>query len=199
MITFFVACVALLEAWRKRKENDDLRTIVTESLSTNEEIRKTLAMGLFYRFKKEDDIKEKQKIISEIFLKQDPYEFETFVATVMKNYYGGSTYVTPSSGDCGIDIEHTRKEGLFLGQVKCYEKDLDFVPIAIIHSQIMKENAQGGFVVTTGSFSTKAKEYAKNLNIELIDGLKLVEFWEKGMDKQNHLIERQPDPKAVTS
>lgn len=199
MITFFVACVALFEAWRKREENDDLRTIVTESLSTNEEIRKTLAMGLFYRFKKEDDVKEKQKIISEIFLKQDPYEFETFVATVMKNYYGGSTYVTPSSGDCGIDIEHTRKEGLFLGQVKCYEKDLDFVPIAIIHSQIMKENAQGGFVVTTGSFSTKAKEYAKNLNIELIDGLKLVEFWEKGMDKQNHLIERQPDPKAVTS
>jgi restriction system protein len=106
--------------------------------------------------------------------------FESFVADVIQRSKGGSTWVSPSTGDFGVDFEYTTQEGLFLGQVKCYQGDLPFDPIALIHSNMVKKGAVGGYVITTGAFTSSARRYAEGLDIELIDGVKLVELWLAG-------------------
>ncbi|CAN7413242.1 restriction endonuclease [Paenibacillus sp. LjRoot56] len=174
----------------KEKELVSLRSLSTKLLNTNHQMYKTIAMGLYYRFKKEDkkeDELNKQAITSN-FIKNNPYEFEYFVADILEGIYGGTTYVTQSSGDFGVDIEHQRSNGLFLVQVKCYKDDVPFDPIAIIHSQIVKQNAKGGIVVTTSGFTANAQTYANEVDVELIDGLQLVHFWSLYLQKQAHEI-----------
>jgi restriction system protein len=45
------------------------------------------------------------------------------------------------------------------------------VAIAILHSNIIKQGLQGGYVITTGDFTKNALRYAEELNIELINGV----------------------------
>ncbi|MGP7819775.1 restriction endonuclease [Niallia sp. 01092] len=157
----------------KRHDNYKL-SLITSQIDASEEIKKTLAMGVYLRFKKEE---EQAKKFSINYIKESPIEFELFAASILEKTKGGSTWVSPASGDFGVDFEHTVNGELFLGQVKCCQGDLSFEPIALIHSNIIKRNAKGGYVITTGSFTSSAKEYAKELNIELIDGVRLVELW----------------------
>ncbi|WDH83450.1 restriction endonuclease [Paenibacillus urinalis] len=118
--------------------------------------------------------------------------FEQFAAEIMASVRGGSTYVTKGSGDYGVDIEEETDEGLYLGQVKCYndQNPVSFDPIAIIHSQMVKQGAIGGYVVTTGKFTSNAYNYASGLNIELIDGNQLVELWLQHLDSKRERISR---------
>jgi restriction system protein len=71
-----------------------------------------------------------------------------------------------------------------LGQVKCYkpENPVGFEPIAIIHSQMIKQKALGGFVVTTSYFTPNAIKYSEELNINLIDGQRLIDMWTQGVE-----------------
>jgi restriction system protein len=100
-------------------------------------------------------------------------------------YYGGQAFVTGGSGDYGVDIEHNQQNGKYLGQVKCYAPDhlVPYEPIAIIHSQMNRQQAKGGYVVTTSDFTVHARKYAEGLNIMLINGPQLVALWLKGLEK----------------
>lgn len=132
------------------------------------EIAKTLEIGLYHRFKK--DLADTQK--------ENPYDFEHFIAEVFKRYYGGHIKVTKASGDMGVDIIHYRPKGLILGQVKCYapQNNVGYETIAILHSQIIQGNAHGGFVATTSNFTSSAINYARKLSIDLYDGSMLVDM-----------------------
>lgn len=157
------------------KKRDLLEFEQLEGLRHNRHsIKNTLAMGLYARFCSNEELKSDGW--SSIFIDNNPLEFEHFVASIIETVRGGSTYVTPSSGDFGVDFEHSTND-VYLGQVKCYKSDLSYEPIALVHSNMVKRNAIGGYVITTGSFSDNAYHYARNLNIELIDGVKLVELW----------------------
>ncbi|KQL54492.1 restriction endonuclease [Heyndrickxia shackletonii] len=170
----------------KRKVNYQ-NTLINNQLDHSTEMKKTLAMGLYLCFKKEED----EKInYSSLFIKQDPLSFEYFVAEIFERARGGKTWVSPPSGDFGVDFEHDREIGKYYGQVKCYKEDLDYKPIALVHSRIVKDNADGGYVITTGSFTRAAKEYAQELNIELIDGVKLVELWLEALENAEEEIEK---------
>ncbi|RDY72586.1 restriction endonuclease [Halobacillus trueperi] len=180
IIVGLLLLVAFVHFQITKRKNDYQSTLLSRHLNSNEELKKTLAMGLYLRFRK---LQPEDQKLSTSFIKQDPLSFEHFVADLLQKSKGGSTWVSPASGDFGVDIEHTTDEGLFLGQVKCYQEDLAFDPIALVHSNMIKRNAKGGYVITTGSFTSSAKTYAKNLNIELIDGVKLVELWIDGLDQ----------------
>lgn len=172
--------------YKRHKELTNLKEINFELLKNNEEIKRTLAYGLYFRF---NSSKTKEEYLSET--SKTPSDFEDFVAKVLENYYGGTTYNRGGSGDFGVDIEHEREnDEIYLGQVKCYNPDnyLPFETIALIHSNMVKENAKGGFVVTTSGFTEDAKKYNFSLNIELIDGTKLVEYWISGLEKQMEQI-----------
>lgn len=87
--------------------------------------------------------------------------------------------VTPPTGDGGVDIIHDRAQGRFLGQVKCYDfkKLIGTDVIQRVHSQMQRQGVEGGFVITTSGFQQSAIEYAREVNIDLYDGEKLVEMW----------------------
>ncbi|QJX63978.1 restriction endonuclease [Niallia circulans] len=178
-----IVAILLILAFMKylwtKKENEYQTALLANHIESSDELKKTLAMGLYLRFCKEEEDKD----YSSIYLKQDPLQFERFAAEIMEKTRGGSTWVTPPTGDFGVDFEHETEKGLFLGQVKCYQGDLPFDSIALIHSNIIKRGAQGGYVITTGSFTPAAYEYAKGLNVELIDGVKFVESWLSSLSK----------------
>jgi restriction system protein len=179
-----------------RNEMDKLRSSSHLFFNTHEEMRKTMAMGLYYRFQaanweKKSDGTMGLREVSSLFTLQRPTDFEYFVAEVFKNFYGGDVWVTKAAGDFGIDFEHRREDGLYLIQVKCYEQDLAFDPIAIVHSQMKKQRAKGGFVVTTGSYSDNARWYAQGVGVELIDGVQLADMWAEGLEKKKELLKAE--------
>ncbi|MGG0717958.1 restriction endonuclease [Robertmurraya massiliosenegalensis] len=161
----------LIFQWRKGRSFT--REEYSRQIIVTDEFKKTIALGLYQRFCKEIDNKK----YSSTFLKSNPLEFEHFVADVLKNKYGFEHFVTKPTGDFGVDIEHGIGEGKVLGQVKCEREDLGYQPIAILHSNMVKQNASKGYVVSTAGFNDNARTYAEGLNIDLIDGVELVEMW----------------------
>jgi restriction system protein len=191
IIEFLIALIlvgAFVHFQITKRKNTYQLSILAHHIHTSIEMKITLAMGLYLRFKKEN--KENPLNYSSTYIKQDPKIFETFVAELIKKARGGSIWVSPFSGDFGVDFEHTTEDGLFLGQVKCYEGDLPFDPIALIHSNMVKRGATGGYVITTGAFTTAARKYSEGLGIELIDGVKLVEIWLDGLVNVEHEIKK---------
>jgi restriction system protein len=160
-------------------------SLIAHQIDKSIQMKKTLAMGLYLRFRKlkDKDGNEITENFSDLFIKQDPIAFELFIAEVMEAAIGGSTWVSPPTKDFGVDFEHERKDGLYLGQVKCSKDNLNYEPIALIHSNMVKRNAKGGYVITTSSFTDNARNFAEGLNIELIDGVKLVEYWLAGLEQ----------------
>lgn len=171
-----------------KKRGEQEASIVARQIETSLDLKRTMAMGLYFRFNfpyvKNNNQEIKFVKSTDLFLKQSPLQFEDFVVPIIKNQYGGNAFVTVKSGDYGVDFEHEREDGLYLGQVKAYKENLDFTPIALIHSNMVKRGARGGYVVTTSDFSPAAKEFAKGLNIELIDGIKLVTHWIGALDNK---------------
>ncbi|MBM7592231.1 restriction endonuclease [Brevibacillus fulvus] len=162
---------------RKHKATlDFLQKLGFDFTNTSEEMLETMRLGLYYRFNNADDTGE------------NPFDFEGFVAGILEDLHGGQAIVTKRSHDFGVDIEHNRPDGFYVGQVKCYNKPVGYEPIAIIHSQMVKQKAQGGVVVTTSSFTDGAKQYATGLGIELIDGKALVSYWLKAHSAKWNLV-----------
>lgn len=175
LLTVFLLGSFFLYFYRKFKlENDELKEEKEGLFEIKEEMRLSLLSGVYHRYKKEEDPEKEE----------NPLLFERFVARILNVYYDGETYVTRGSGDYGVDIELECPEGLFLVQVKCYAPNhpIGFEPIAIIHSQMEKQKAVGGLIVTTSRFTPNAVKYADELNIELIDGLKLIDMWIVGSE-----------------
>ena len=61
------------------------------------------------------------------------FSFEQFAAKRFEELVVASPHVLPPSGDHGVDFEHIINDQLYLGHVKCYRKDLPYVPIALLH------------------------------------------------------------------
>ncbi|MEC5425886.1 restriction endonuclease [Virgibacillus sp. C22-A2] len=174
--------------WYIKKRNDNEASLIAQKIESSLKLKRTMAMGLAYRFnyprKRNEDNETVFEKATNIFLKETPFEFEHFVSEIMQKRFGGKTYITVKTGDFGVDFEHNREDGLYLGQVKAYKNDLDFSPIALIHSNMIKRGAKGGYVVTTSDFTSSAKEYARELNIELIDGIQLVNYWLESIESK---------------
>lgn len=171
--------------FKQKKQLEKIQMSAVEAFASNSEMKETLRIGLYNRFKREPELEKEE----------DPLLFEHFVARVMTSVRGGSINVTKGSGDFGIDLEELTDNGLFLGQVKCYHdmNSVGYEPIAIVHSQMIKQGAIGGYVVTTSKFTANAINYAEGLNIELINGSQLIELWLQNLEiKQENFKELTP-------
>ncbi|WP_337034852.1 restriction endonuclease [Paenibacillus illinoisensis] len=179
-ILLMFTCYLVYKYHNQKQMLEDYRNNALEAFSSHEDMKETLRIGLYNRFKR--DLEEEKK--------ENPLLFEHFVGEIMSSVRGGNIHVTKSSGDFGIDIEEQTEEGLFLGQVKCYS-DMNLVgfgPIAIIHSQMVKQGAVGGYVVTTSDYTSNARNYAEGLDIELINGLQLVELWLEHLETKSERV-----------
>ncbi|RPF53317.1 restriction endonuclease [Aquisalibacillus elongatus] len=172
--------------WFLRKEQREKDSFVSRQIDRSEEVKKTLMMGLAYRFDYPRERNDEDDIVfkggSDLFIKQTPMEFEDFVARILKQHYGGNIYTTPESDEYGIDFEHYLDEELFIGQVNVSRENISAGPVATLHSNMVRNGAKGGYVITTSNFTKSAYEYAKDLDIKLIDGVKLVDYWLETMD-----------------
>ncbi|MDT8861609.1 restriction endonuclease [Alkalihalobacillus sp. MEB130] len=178
--------IAVMNWIRLKSKHNDFADLLVDQIEHDLELRKTLAMGLYLRFRKEDQ----NDTYSSTFLKEDPVSFEHFVADIIEAKYGGEMFVSKASGDYGVDFEDRREEGLYLGQVKCEKTDVGFEAIALVHSNMQKWGAVGGYVITTADFTEKAKKYADGLNIELINGVEFVTLWLETMESDTAYIKQ---------
>lgn len=156
-----------------RKTTDQLNEVISYLIHGHDNMRKTLLFGLHSQFNRDG---------------VSPTEFENFTLPILEKYYGGKGKVTSKTGDFGVDIEMKLAGELFLFQVKCYKPDnkVDYEPIAIIHSQMVKQNAKRGFVITTSDFTKGALKYTDKLhpNVELINGEQFVQIWAEALEKE---------------
>jgi len=188
-IMLVFTCYLVYKYYKQKQTIEEYHNNALEAFSSHEDMKETLRIGLYNRFKR--NLEEEKG--------ENPLLFEHFVAEIMSSVRGGNTYVTKSSGDFGIDIEEQTEEGLYLGQVKCYN-DMNLVgfgPIAIIHSQMVKQGAVGGYVVTTSEFTSNARNYAEGLDIDLINGTQLVELWMEHLEtKSERVVVLNPVPQV---
>ncbi|MEE6452666.1 restriction endonuclease [Gottfriedia acidiceleris] len=153
-----------------------IREMFIEKMRSDLDYKRTLAMGLYYRFKTKE-IDEKN---TNLFIREDPFAFEDFVGNVLSKKLNGNAFVTKRSGDFGVDIQIDINEDInnrVYIQVKCYKDDLNYEPIALVNSKMSKDKVKKGMVITTSNFSDEAREYAEGLNIDLINGVQFVEMW----------------------
>ncbi len=186
-LSIIIICYLLYSNQKQKLLLVNYQENALEAFSSHEDMKETLRIGLYNRFKRDLEMEKEG----------NPLLFEQFAAEIITTVRGARTYVTKGSGDFGIDIEEHSDEGLYLGQVKCYSDQnlVGFDPIAIVHSQMIKQGAAGGYVITTSDFSSNAYTYAKGLNIDLINGKQVVDLWLDYLDaKHDHINGLQPIP-----
>ncbi len=101
-------------------------------------------------------------------------EFEGLVTEFFRRR-GYAVKQTGGNGpDGGVDIVLSKGNDKYLVQCKQWKAYKVGVQIVReLHGVMAAEGAAGGFVVTAGEFSTDAKEFAKGLNIHLLNGARL--------------------------
>ena len=112
-----------------------------------------------------------------------PAEFEEFIAACWKER-GFETTVVERSDDVGVDIEAKKNKYIpYMEAIQVKRYDPDNNPISLTDTQrysratIDYKGAYAGYLVTTGSFTSKAEEWARNVDrYALIDGDQLAEL-----------------------
>ncbi len=106
----------------------------------------------------------------------EPEQFESW-CSVQFDCLGYQVQNTPAKGDHGIDLivsNSTIRTGLV--QCKRYRGTVGEPLVRDLYGTMMHENADFGWLVTTGAVSKQARDWAIGKPIELWDGLKLVEL-----------------------
>jgi restriction system protein len=88
-----------------------------------------------------------------------------------------------ASPDGGVDLELTKSGKRYLVQCKQWRsRQVGVSVIRELCGVMATEQAQGGFVVTSGQFTREANEFARRSRIELIDGTQLQKLIGKETD-----------------
>lgn len=110
-----------------------------------------------------------------------PGQFEEFVGFLFQRM-GYSAKVVGHSGDEGIDIELRRTGELaaprVVAQCKRYKGSVG-QPIVREFYGSFAERASEGYLVTTGTFTDPAREWARSRPLHLIDGAALLQWTEQ--------------------
>lgn len=110
----------------------------------------------------------------------DGFNFEQLCSRIIERLGWGKVTVTPKARDGGKDliITTSKSEVIF---VECKHQPSSKIGTPVLqklHSALITSNASKGIIITTGSFSKDAIEFAKDFKppIELIDLLTLTEM-----------------------
>jgi len=115
------------------------------------------------------------------------HDFEDLVEKLIKQL-GFITEERKRSADGGIDIRAINEQpilkGLYIIQCKRYSNTISESIIRDLFGVVTSERANKGILITNSTFSKAAENFARNLPLELIDGNKLIELFEKNLDKK---------------
>lgn len=126
------------------------------------------------------------------------HDFEDLVEKLIKQL-GFITEERKRSADGGIDIKAINEQpilkGLYIIQCKRCSSNISESIIRDLYGVVTSERANKGILITNSKFSKQAKNFAKNLPIELIDGNRLIELLEKNLDKKfDRVLEEEGMP-----
>lgn len=126
-------------------------------------------------------------------------QFEGLVTEFFRRR-GYSVNQTGGNGpDGGIDIVLSKGNDKYLVQCKQWKAYKVGVQIVReLHGVMAASGAAGGFVVTAGEFTADAKEFAKGLNINLLNGAQLHRMIRDG-EKPNPSVENKEYPESKPS
>jgi restriction system protein len=100
-------------------------------------------------------------------------EFEMLVGEAFR-VQGYSVVETGAGADGGVDVVLRKDSEKYFVQCKHWRAQQVGVPIVReLYGAIAAHGATGGFVVTSGRFTKPAVDFARGLNLTLIDGPKL--------------------------
>lgn len=114
------------------------------------------------------EFEQLKKNYAEYWLSMNGWQFEKEVAKLYQAH-GYDAVVTKGSDDGGIDIFLT-KNGERLGvQCKNYRKPAAQVVVRELAGAMMHEQLDGGIVIASSGYTKRAKEFAENKPIKLLD------------------------------
>ena len=169
------------------KRDEKITSITEHKLHTSEKFLRTVAGGIAQRFSHDST----SDLPTSFFLVQTKEEFYSFAAHIIQRIDGGSVYLTYHSTYAYPHFEIERADGSYIGIALAKRTEVPYETIAILHSHIIHQQAQGGYVVTTSTFTPEAYVYAKKLDIQLINGVQLATLWMEAMDHTRY-EEKQP-------
>lgn len=106
--------------------------------------------------------------------KLDGIEFEHWVADLFRKA-GFRVEVTQASGDHGVDLWANIGSSLVAVQCKRWDGVVGEPVLRDLYGASTAANAKAGYLVTTGTFSQQACEFAKNKALFLVDLTKVIE------------------------
>ena len=114
-----------------------------------------------------------QAIVAEF--ENEPTKFEEFCASLFEDM-GWKAETTPKTNDGGFDIKLSSSSGdTCIVECKCYSETAVGRPaLQKLAGANITEHARRMMFITTSSFSRAAVDYAKEVDIELVDGRRLV-------------------------
>ena len=133
-----------------------------------------------------------QEIYARFTGSDNPYGFEEYCAYLYQ-MQGYAAHVTPRSGDGGYDIEMTDPQGrTCLAECKCFD------PSATVGRSLiqklggvkLQKRPERALYLTTASYTKEAKAYAREVGIELVDGI--------GIARMNESLSAHPIPSSPT-
>ncbi|ROZ71477.1 restriction endonuclease [Ramlibacter sp. WS9] len=108
-------------------------------------------------------------------------EFEMLVGEAFRLQGYAVTELGGAGADGGVDLVLRKGNEKFL--VQCKQWKATKVPVQIIrelYGVMAAQGADGGFVITAGSFTADAKAFAEGRNVQLVDGPQLFELLRQG-------------------
>lgn len=137
----------------------------SSELKSQEAIIKDKLQYLDKRLLAFEELKKKH---AQYWLSMDGWQFEKEIAKLYESQ-GYDAVVTKGSDDGGIDI-FLIKNGTRLGvQCKNYHKPVAQAVIRELAGAMLHENLDGGIVIASSGYTKRAKEFAENKPIKLLD------------------------------
>jgi hypothetical protein len=110
------------------------------------------------------------------------HEFEDLIEQLLIRM-GFATEGRKSAADGGIDIVAVSGQpllgGRYIIQCKRYTSSVSSPIVRDLYGVVMAERANKGILITTSAFTSDAIEFAREKQIELIDGVRLIDLLEK--------------------
>ena len=126
-------------------------------------------------------------------------QFEGLVTEFFRRKGYSVNHTVGHGPDGGIDIVLSKGKDKYLVQCKQWKAYKVGVQIVReLHGVMAASGAAGGFVVTAGEFTADAKEFAKGLNINLLNGTQLHRMI-RDVEKPNPSVENKEHPESKLS
>jgi HJR/Mrr/RecB family endonuclease len=148
-----------------------------------------ILFGLSYFLKRREREKlhktvENAKIPGDL-LDISPAQFEK-MAVELFQMAGHSAKRTGSTGDHGIDVVVNSKKGeKWVVQCKRWRGYVGEPVVRDFYGAMQHEKADRGIIITTGTYSKAAQEWAKGKPIVLMDGNEFLNTWKRAKERMN--------------